>query len=241
MKQNKISDEIDIYSLTSLQLKACWVINHLSNEDKDRFSSSEIANFLVEIKGINVSRQAVNASLTRHKDLFHKDKKGYFKLMKKGVEELENHSAMKNVIMIDSGKPFTAKNINLSKIFKQLKGVIRICDPYSDLSTLDVIFNSIEKDTSVILLTAKIVEKVQGSFKRQIDDLQKEGYKIEVRIYSNSQLHDRYIIDDFNFWLSGNSLNFLGNKESFIVSLGEDVRSSMSEVFNRRWKIAQPI
>lgn len=240
MNQNKISFEIDVYSLSALELKACWVIDNLSNENKDRFTSSEIANFLVETKGINTSRQAINASLTRHKALFHRDKRG-FKLMKSGVEELEKHSIRRKVVMIESGKPFTAKNVDLSEIFKQLKSKIKICDPYADLSTLDVIFNSIEKDTTVLLLTSKIVEKVQGSFKRQISDLQNEGYKFEVRVYTSSHLHDRYIMDDSNFWLSGNSLNFLGNKESFIVSLGEDIRSSMSEVFNRRWKIAQPI
>lgn len=240
MSQNKISAEIDIYSLPTLQLKVCWVIDSLSDENKDRFTSSEIANFLVEAKGINTSRQAVNASLTRHKELFHKGKNG-FKLMKNGTEELEKHSARKKVIVIESGKPFTAKNVDLSNIFKQLKSTIKICDPYADLNTLDVIFNSIEKDTNVLLLTSKIVEKVQGSFKRQISDLDNEGYKVEVRVYTSSHLHDRYIMDDSNFWLSGNSLNFLGNKESFIVSLGEDIRSSMSEVFNRRWKIAQQV
>lgn len=52
--------------------------------------------------------------------------------------------------------------------------------------------------------------------------------------YPSSHLHDRYIMDDSHFWFSDNSLNFLGNKESFIVSLGEDIRSSMSEVSNRR-------
>jgi len=240
MNPNKVSAEIDVYSLSTLQLKVCWVIDNLSDESKDRFTSSEIANFLVETKGINTSRQAVNASLTRHKKLFHRGKNG-FKLMKSGTEELEKHSVRRKVFMIESGKPFTAKNVDLSKIFKQLKSTINICDPYADLSTLDVILNSIEKDTTVFLLTSKIVEKVQGSFKRQISDLQNEGCKLEVRVYTSSDLHDRYIMDDSNFWLSGNSLNFLGNKESFIVSLGEDIRSSMSEVFNRRWKIAQPI
>lgn len=240
MNQNKKSSEIDVYSLPTLELKACWVIDNLSDKNKDRFTSSEIANFLVEAKGINTSRQAVNASLTRHKELFHRGKNG-FKLMKNGSEELEKHSLSRKVVMIESGKPFTAKNVDLSKIFKQLKSTIKICDPYADLSTLDVIFNSIEKDTTVLLLTSKVVERVQGSFKRQIIDLQNEGYKLEVRVYTSSHLHDRYIMDDSNFWLSGNSLNFLGNKESFIVSLGEDIRSSMSEVFNRRWKIAQPI
>jgi hypothetical protein len=35
-------------------------------------------------------------------------------------------------------------------------------------------------------------------------------------------------------FLSGNSLNFIGRKESFFVKLDEDIQKSMFEVFNRR-------
>ena len=64
---------------------------------------------------------------------------------------------------------------------------------------------------------------------------------VEVRVYKNSILHDRYIISDKNFWLCGNSLNYIGNKESFIVLLGDDIRQNMFSTYNCRWKIATPI
>ena len=49
------------------------------------------------------------------------------------------------------------------------------------------------------------------------------------------------IINSQTFWLSGNSLNHLGNKESFIVRLGEDLRQSMLAIFNSRWKVSKKV
>jgi len=39
---------------------------------------------------------------------------------------------------------------------------------------------------------------------------ERKGFNIEVRVYKQSTLHDRYIMDDKSFWLSGNSLNYSG-------------------------------
>ena len=80
-----------------------------------------------------------------------------------------------------------------------------------------------------------------GIFSRHLAELRKENYQIEVGVYSSSDLHDRYIMDEKSFWLSGNSLNHLGDKESFIVCLGEDVRQSMMTTFNNRWKVTTKI
>jgi hypothetical protein len=73
---------------------------------------------------------------------------------------------------------------------------------------------------------------------RALQDLAKEGFSVEVRVYGSSTLHDRYIMDGTHFWLSGNSLNGLGSKESFIVSLGGDIHQAMSQTFEHRWKTA---
>ena len=53
------TSSIDIHSLENLSLKTYWVIDQLTTAQQDRFSSAEVAKFLVEDVGINTSRQAV--------------------------------------------------------------------------------------------------------------------------------------------------------------------------------------
>ena len=91
------------------------------------------------------------------------------------------------------------------------------------------------------ILTQNLIDKPKGSFDRYLSEVKKEGFQIEVGVYSSSDLHDRYIMDNKTFWLSGNSFNRLGNKESFIVRLGKDVHQSMLTTFNNRWKVALKI
>lgn len=236
----KVSDSIDIHSIDDLQLQALWTLEHLSDAGKDRFTGANIANHLVESCGINTSRQAIRYALEKERSVVHKNKAGY-KLMEPGKKKLHALVGDNRVIFIEAGKPFSAKNIELKKIFSFLNGQIDVSDPYIDVQTLDSVFKNIDKKHKVRILTQNIKDKPMGVFERHLADLHNEGYQVEVGVYSNSDMHDRYIMDSKTFWLSGNSLNHLGNKESFIVRLGEDVRQSMNATFNNRWKVATKI
>lgn len=233
----KNTHTIDIHTLEELSLKAYWVIDQLTTPQQDRFSPSEIAKFLIEHVGINTSRQAVEYALKKDKAACNKNKQG-FKLMQKGKDTLAN---INKIIFIDAGKPFATKNFTLREIFGINYKELSICDPYIDLNTLDIIYKNFLKGVPIRILTANVINKPKGAFKRQLIDLNKEGFNVEVRTYKNSVLHDRYIINDNHFWLSGNSLNCIGNKESFIVLLGGDIRQSMLSTFNSRWKVSAAI
>lgn len=237
MKNIKISRKIHIEALNKLEHKAYWVIDHLSSDKRDRFSSTEIANFLIEDIGINTSRQAIEAALQRSKVDCNKNKHGY-KLMQNGRDELLKViiPQKQKVVFINANEPFSAKNFTIKEILGETHKEVSICDPYIDSNTLDVIYKAFKKGAPIRLLTSKIIDKPAGSFKRQVADLLTEGYKIEVRVYSKSELHDRYIIDENNIWFSGNSLNYLGKKESFIILLGQDIRKSILSTFNNHWK-----
>lgn len=236
----KISDSLDVHSFNELQLQALWVLDQLSTNTNDRFSGADIANHLIEICGISTSRQAIKYAIEKEKSVAHKNKNGY-KLMEPGKKRLLVQTKNDKVIFIEANKPFSAKNIALKDIFASLKNETLICDPYIDIHTLDIIFKNSDKKNPVKILTKNIIDKPAGTFARHLADLQIEGYKVEVGVYSSSDLHDRYIMDNKTFWLSGNSLNHLGNKESFVVCLGEDIRQSMSTTFNNRWKVASKI
>jgi len=236
----KTSSNLDLYKLDGVLLKSLWVVEHLTTSKNDRFSTTEIARYLVEEMGINCSKQAVNQSLIRHPKLTNRNSKG-FKIMRLGKNKLKEEASSEEVIFIESGKPFSGKHLTAKKVLSKLKGTICICDPYIDLATLDVIFNNIDKNNRILILTSNVSDKPKGVFSRTLSDLKHEGSNIEVRIYNKSVLHDRYFIDDQSFWFSGNSLNHLGKKESFVARLGEDIRQSMKATFNRRWKISNPI
>ena len=236
----KISDALDPHTLFPIKLKAFWALDKMENESNDRFTAANVALFLVEGQGINISRQAVQSALKSDKTATHRNTKGY-KLMESGRKQLKEVSQKQEVVMIEAGKPFSTKNIILKDIFTKLSGEISICDPYLDIHTLDIIFKNSDKKTPIKIMTSNLVDKPKGIFVRHLEDLRNEGYKIEIGVYSSSDLHDRYIMDNQIFWLSGNSLNHLGNKESFIVSLGEDIRQSMMATFNSRWKVCVKI
>lgn len=87
-------------------------------------------------------------------------------------------------------------------------------------------------------MTKNIEDKPKGNFQRIFKDFKKEKPNAEIRIYNNSELHDRYIIAKGEMWLIGHGLKDLGTKESFIIRMGKDIKDSMETIFNRRWKIA---
>jgi len=236
----KTSDTLDPHILSPIKLKAFWALDKMESESNDRFTAAKVALFLVEEQGINISRQAIQSALKSDKSATNRNTKGY-KLMENGRQQLRASTQKQEVVMIEAGKPFSAKNIVLKDIFTKLKEGILICDPYIDIYTLDIIFKNSDKKTPVKILTKNIIDKPSGTFARHLADLRSEGYKVEIGIYSSSDLHDRYIMDNQTFWLSGNSLNHLGNKESFIVRLGEDIRQGMLVTFNNRWKVSNKI
>ena len=112
----KISDSIDVHSLSDLQLQALWVLEKISDKNHDRFSGASIANHLVEICGVNTSRQAIRYALEKERSVVHKNKVGY-KLMKPGGNKLLDQVNDNRVIFIESGKPYSAKNVEIKKIF----------------------------------------------------------------------------------------------------------------------------
>lgn len=223
------------FVLSSVLHKSLWAITQLETETKDRFTSIEIANFLTEEVRKKTSRQAIEYALKMNKKMIHKNEFGY-KLMEDGSRELEKIKH-KSTIFIDVNSALIEKRLLIEIFFSSLKGTVCICDPYFDLKTTDFIVRNIPILCKIKFLTHKLNnDKPTGIIKRQLEEIKKNGYDIEVRLFQNNELHDRYIIDDKRAWSSGNSLNNLGNKESIIVALGSDIRASIVETFDNRWQ-----
>jgi len=230
-------ETFNVHLLPDVLSISLWVIEYLSDKKADRFGSTEIAKYIVDNLGISTSKQAVQAALMKAaKEKFcHKERDG-FKIMKNGQEELLKQMKKERATLLEPGKPFSA-GVELGNIFSQMVGVVRFSDPYVDDKTLDIIYKHFsDAKLSIKILTSQITNEAR--FKRDLEKMKVEGINIEVRKINKSVLHDRYFIDDKHFWLSGNSLNNLGKKESFIVMLSDGIRQSMLQTFNSRWQSA---
>ena len=239
---NRISEKIDIHELRTNLLRALWVVDKLTTKEEDRFTVAIIADFLIEEIGIDVLRQAIDRALKskKGKGLTNHSKVG-FKIMKAGIEMLELETRDKKVNFFQSGTEYKTKRVVLGEIFDDKVANVRLCDSYVDVRTLDVIHDVFPKEAKIKILTFRIVESREGKFERSLAALVNDGFNIEVRLFDNCEIHDRYIITEIDLFLSGNSLNYIGRKESFIIKLGDDTRQTILEVFNRRWKIAQKV
>lgn len=204
--------------------------------DTARLTSSQISDILVNNFSISRTPQAIASTLGKaaRNRLVHKNSDDKFKLMELGREELYLVEADNpGAFYIEPGKPFSAKLVLLNDILSKVENRVWISDPYVSIRLLDLL-NVLEPDIQIRILTQTVQGK--GEFKRALIDFKREHPKTEVRIVDSDELHDRYILSEKRMWLVGHSLKDLGRRESFIVALGEDIRNSMSEVYEERWK-----
>jgi len=146
-----------------------------------------------------------------------------------------------NVVYVNPDKPLTAKK-NLESLVKSMpKGILLICDPYYGLKTLDVLEVFAKYHKEVRFLTSKIGGGEKAlTLSHAISDFKKEQKKrVEMRLTSGKDLHDRYVIAGDRFLIIGHGIKDLGNKESLIVVVGDqygrDIRKTLEYNFNQRW------
>lgn len=235
-------ESFNVHLFPDVLSTSLWIMEYLSDDTTKSFGPTEIARCAVDSLGISMTKQAVHLALTKatKKKFCHKEKNG-FKLMRTGQEELLKQMRRDRITLLEPGKPFSA-GVELGNLFSQVTGKeLKINDPYVDEKTLDVIHKHFsDKKISIKILTSKVNNEKR--FKSSLTKIKIEGINIEVNKIRKGIIHDRYFIDDKHFWLCGNSLNNLGNKESFIVMLDDNaIYQSMLQTFNSRWQSATTV
>lgn len=220
----------------------------LTEAGVERLTAEHITACL-EAAGVAVNKISISKALSRAgprvsttKDL---DGETTYKLMTKGKREVENTfgGEMMAVVRIEGGQPRTAR-LRLGEMLANLKGTVRICDPYYGLRTLDTL-DHLPKSCPIRLLTAKTNDpqrKIQGA----LTDFAKERPNAEFRLAADpKEIHDRYIVTNDGLFLLGHGLKDIGGKESFVVridkGLAQDLVKEVSQRFDARWKLAQRI
>ncbi|MEW6048082.1 MAG: hypothetical protein AB1609_16675, partial [Bacillota bacterium] len=226
----------NIYLLPTDELKLLWVLNVALRECPDPYLTAvQIEQILADQYGIPLSRQKIVALLNQMRDqrlvLRRKQDKALYRITRDGEQQLLATNGG-GVIMIDPATAFSDLR-RVDTILRSLIGTVRLCDPYVDTHTLDVL---LEIDPSCVIQLLTVNIRDQSRFRRDLEGFRRQGRSLEVRIASASVLHDRYIIDDACMLLIGQSLNGLGKKQAFVVRVGDDIRRQTLDFFHKFWR-----
>lgn len=135
----------------------------------------------------------------------------------------------------EPGKPRTSRK-NFVSLLNELKGGIKICDPYMNKDTLDALEEL--KNATVKFLTSYKPSNLSVPA-QDLKDFKAENKNVEIKGFPHDHLHDRYIISKDRLFLLGHGFS-IRNKESFIIELpkkfAEDLIQSLSTTFDIRWK-----
>ena len=211
--------------------------------------SAEHITACLEAAGVAVAKTSISRALARA-DNRVSSKKGidgetHYKLMTKGKREIENlvGGEMMSVVRIESGQPRTGRR-RLGEELASLTGIIRICDPYYGVRTLDSL-DHIRESANVRFLTAKTSESVR-KLKGALRDYKKERPNTEFRVAAvPSELHDRYVLTKNRILILGHGLKDIGGKESFMIRLDQslvpDLAKEMRASFDAKWRAGTPL
>jgi hypothetical protein len=224
-----------LLSLAALELAA-------TEADHDWLTAEHIVASL-EAAGVAIKRTSVSRALARAGGRVSTSKadngETQYKLMTKGKAEVEGllGGELMSVVRIESGFPRTAR-VTLGEMLAGLAGLVRICDPYYGVRTLDSL-DHVPKACAVRFLTAKTNES-GAKVQRAIADFVKERPSTEFRIAANPRdLHDRYVVTSDTLLILGHGLKDIGGKESFIIRLGRDLSADLideiTKAFDVRW------
>jgi hypothetical protein len=214
----------------------------------DRLTAEHIVACL-EAAGVAVNKTSISRALARAGARVsitrNADGEPLYKLMTKGKKEIENlvGGELMAVVRIEGGHPRTAR-LRLGEMLVGLKGIVRVCDPYYGVRTLDSL-DHIPSSCTIRFLTAKSSEsatKLQAAIK----DFIKEKPLAEFRIAANpSDLHDRYVLATDSILILGHGLKDIGGKESFMIRIDRDLApnllSEVGQAFDVRWNAATAI
>lgn len=221
----------------------------LANElaKADRLSSEHIIACL-EAAGIAVSKKSISSALSRAGDRVSVakglDGENLFRLMIKGEREVASllGGGGLSLYRFDGKKPRKAR-IRLGEALSSLRGLVRVCDPYYGVRSLDSL-ELIPERSNVRFLTARTSEagrKLTGALR----DFKRERPNIEFRTAANPrELHDRYVLSSGQLLLIGHGLKDVGGKESFMVKIDNDMAKELivqtRKSFDARWVLATP-
>jgi hypothetical protein len=224
-----------------------WVAKEKLNIKK--LTAMDVVGVIVGEMEVSINLRAIVNAFNRAVGKIHMHKEGddtYYEIMNPGKEWLVKSAGTNplSVHYFEPGKKYKSKNILATDILADLKGALKIVDPYVGAETLDIL-SKVKNDIQFLTKLDNLSEANKNRFQRELQDFRAEYPNVTVRDYSKSEIHDRYIISSDKLIVLGHSMKDLGSKESFAIKLGKqmagDIFEILTDTFNRRWKIGSQI
>jgi hypothetical protein len=248
-----VTDDLpDFYSLILPLDMALWVL--LVGKDKlgiTQISADDISDVLVQAKERSVSSRAITNAFNRCGKKVHihdLGSKTYYEIMKEGRDHLMRREIKGNLQLyyFEPGKPYKNKSVLREKVFPSLGGPLKVVDPYCSIRTLDLIkITSSQKIQLLTRLANLNNKKKEEEFIREFAEFKIEHPNVEIRNWTKSELHDRYILSTSFLVILGQSIKDIGTKESFAVVFAQqnfkNIFDDILSAFNRRWQDAELI
>jgi len=215
--------------------------------NKEYLTAEDIENILIAYLDIKIESIQIKRAFARSGNkVFKNSQSKSYKICKPGEEYLKSLKKIEpiSVYYLKPSKPLTAK-YTLEELIKNIpSGELRICDPYYGVSTFHLLNLILKYHKKIKFLTASPGNGEKKSALQQIiKDFKKEHKSVvELKLMNKNDVHDRYIIADKSFFIVGQGIKDLGNKESFIVGIddkaGKDLRKILTKEFDNRWQKA---
>lgn len=251
-KEIDTSDFPDFYSYKTTLERSLWILWVAKDKLQiKRLTAERIVSIMRDIKEVSIGAKSITMSLSRARDkihTYHEGEQVYFEIMKPGKDHLTSQAKESSIVKegsievfyFEPSKPYTSKRVLAKDVLGNLKGELRIVDPYSSERTLDILRDTQNECVKFLTRVDNLREKEKERFLRELQDFRSEKLNIEFRNYPDTDIHDRYIISSDSLVILGHSIKDLGGKESFAVTLNKDMNKNIIEAvtdnFDRRWK-----
>jgi len=240
------SDFPDFYDYKKPLKRSLWILWVTKEKlETKKLTAEQIASIIRDVKEISINAKSITQSFNKAGNKIYTYKENeevYFEIMKPGKDHLISHikEGSIEVFYFESDKRYTSKRILSKNILHNLKGELRIVDPYCGERTLDILSNVKNRVVKFITRVENLREKDKKRFLRELKDFKSEHLEIEFKNYPHKDIHDRYIISSELLVILGHSIKDLGAKESFAIVLNKDTNKNIVEAlienFNKRWK-----
>lgn len=244
-----LTDLPNIYDLVNKPLEAGLWCLYVARKvySYEYFIYGDIEMILQDYLDIPITENKIKKAFARAGNKIIKGQRdeGY-KISQPGEEYLKflKKNEPISVFYLKSSKPIQAKH-TLETLVKNIpNGELRICDPFYGTSTFQVLEMILKYHKNIKFLTATLGGGEKKTNVQQIIKDFKQEYKskAEIKIINKNDTHDRYIIAKNLFFIIGQGIKDLGNKESLIIAVedkyGKDIRKTLTNEFDKRWNNA---
>ena len=142
------------------------------------------------------------------------------------------HTIKEIGIVLAPGSPFSG-HLELTKILSSVIEYVKICDPWVDIKTLEVLL-SIPSSISIKLLTGDSGKSKKFQSASKAFQVERQLYEMRV----GTGLHDRFIITKNRGWLLGSSIKDFGKKFTAMTLLPDNDAKETEKIYDDLWKNA---